>query len=101
MCRVHRVHHVPQNYRWCYYRLLLDGVRQHIETLHCIVPGLVIVRVAPFRLPLGTVYQQLRRHRAIVTAKKNIESKLTVFFEEHVDGSPEEFYSHVPARVQQ
>ncbi len=50
------------------------------ETLYEIVPGLIIVRVAPFRRPLGTVHQQLRRQRAIVTAKQNIESKLTDFF---------------------
>ena len=56
------------------------GARQHAETLHSIDPGLIIVRVAPFRRPLGTILQQLRRHRAIVTAKQNIESKLTVFF---------------------
>jgi hypothetical protein len=33
---------------------LLGGARQHFETLHGIVPGLFIVRVAPFRRPLGT-----------------------------------------------
>ncbi len=58
--------------------------------------------MAPFSRPLGTVHQQLRRHRAIVTANKQIiESKVTVFFEEHVDGYPEELYSLVPARVHQ
>ena len=50
-----------------------------------------------------TFHQQLCRHRDIVTrdGKQNIES-LTVYFpEEHVDGSPEELCSLVPARVQQ
>ncbi len=46
-------------------------------------------------------HQQLRRHRDIVTAKQNIEYTYCFFPEEHVDGSPEEFYSLVPARVQQ
>ncbi len=35
------------------------GARQHVETLHVIVPGLTIVRVATFR-----------RHRDIVSAKQ-------------------------------
>jgi hypothetical protein len=42
------------------------GARQHAETLHGIDPGLFIVRVAQFRRPLGTFYQQLSstpRHR--------------------------------------
>ncbi len=77
MCRVH---HVPQNDRWCYSSLSLDGVRQHFETLPGIFPGLIIVGVAPFRRSLGVVHEQLRRLRAIMTAKQNIESKLTVFF---------------------
>ncbi len=70
--------------------------------LHGIVPGLFIVRVATFRRPLGTFHPQLCRHRDIVTAKQNIESSLLFFPpEEHVDGSPEEVCSLVPARVQQ
>jgi hypothetical protein len=36
------------NDRWYNISLLLGGVRQHVETLHGIVPGLFIVRVAPF-----------------------------------------------------
>ncbi len=39
--------------------------------------------------------------RSIVTAKQNIESYLLLSPEEHVDGSPEELCSLVPARVQQ
>jgi hypothetical protein len=42
------------------------GARQHAETLHGIYPGLIIVRVAQFRRPLGTFHQQLSstpRHR--------------------------------------
>jgi hypothetical protein len=42
------------------------GARQHVETLHGIDSGLIIVRVAPFRRPLGTFHQQLSstpRHR--------------------------------------
>ena len=39
-----------------------------------------IVRVAPFRRPLGTFYQQLCRHRDIVTANQNIESYLLFNF---------------------
>ncbi len=39
------------------------------KTVHGFVPGLIIVRVAPFRRPLDFVHQQLRRHRAIVMAK--------------------------------
>ena len=42
------------------------GARQHAETLHGIDPGLMIVRVAQFRQPLGTNHQQLSstpRHR--------------------------------------
>ncbi len=70
------------------------GARQHFETLQGIVPGLIIVRVAPFCRTLGTFHRQLRRHRDIVTAKQNIEST-------YVDGSPEDFCSLVPARVQQ
>jgi hypothetical protein len=41
--------------------------RQHVETLHGIDPGLIIIRVALFRQPLGTFHQQLSstpRHRA-------------------------------------
>ena len=68
------------NDRWCYVSLLIGGVRQHVETLHGIVPGLFIVRVAPFRRPLGTFHQQLHRHRGIVTAKQNIESYLLFNF---------------------
>ncbi len=64
------------NDRWCYISLLLGGVRQHVETLHGIVPGLFIVRVAPFRQPLSTCHQQLCRHRDIVTANQSIESYL-------------------------
>jgi hypothetical protein len=71
-----------------YSSLSLGGVRPHFETLQSIALGLIIVRVAKFRRPLIADHEQLRRHRAIVTAKQNIESKLTVFFsEEHVDGS--------------
>jgi hypothetical protein len=33
---------------------MLDGARQHFETLHGIVPGLFTVRVAPFGRPFGT-----------------------------------------------
>ncbi len=98
---MYRVHHAPQNDRLCYSSLLLDGARQHFETLNGIVPGLIIVRMPPFCRPLSTVHQQLRRHGAIVTAKQNIESKLTVFSEEHVGGSSEEFCSLAPARVRQ
>ena len=58
----------------------LGGVRQHDETLNGIVSGLFIVRVAPFRRPLGTFHQQLYRHRYIVTAKKNIEAYLLFDF---------------------
>ncbi len=42
------------------------GVRQHVETLHGIKPGLIIVRFGPFPRPLGTFHQQLSsapRHR--------------------------------------
>ncbi len=35
------------------------GARQHAETLRGIDPGLIIVRVEPFRRPLGTFHQQL------------------------------------------
>ena len=42
--------------------------------LNGIVPGIFIVRVAPFRRPLGTFHQQLCRHRDIVTATQNTES---------------------------
>jgi hypothetical protein len=35
------------------------GARQHAKTLKSIDPGLIIVRVAPFRRPLDTFYQQL------------------------------------------
>ena len=59
---------------WCYGNLSLDGARQHFETLHGIGPGFIIVRVAPFRRPLGTFHPQLHQHRGIVTAKQNIES---------------------------
>ncbi len=56
--------------------------------------------MAPFRRPLGTFHQQLRRPCGIVTAKQNIGS--TYFFlEEQFDGSPEELFSLVPVRVQQ
>jgi hypothetical protein len=42
------------------------GARQHVETLHGIDSGLIIIPVAPFRRPLGTFHQQLSstpRHR--------------------------------------
>ncbi len=42
------------------------GARQHVETLHRIDPGRIIVRVAPFHRPLGIFHQQLSstpRHR--------------------------------------
>jgi hypothetical protein len=67
-----QIHHAPQNDRWFYCSLSLDGARQHLETLHGIVPYRIIVRVAPLLWPLGTFHQLLRRHRAIVTAKQNI-----------------------------
>jgi hypothetical protein len=35
------------------------GARQHVETLHGIDPGLIIVQVAPLCRPLGTFHQQL------------------------------------------
>ncbi len=35
-------------------RLSLDGARQHFETRHGCIPGLIIVRMAPIRRPLGT-----------------------------------------------
>ncbi len=90
------------NGSWCYKNCLLGGARPHFETLHGIVPGLFIVRVAPFRQPLGTFHQQLCRHREIVTAKKNIEyTYYCVFRREHVHGSSEELCSLVPTRVQQ
>ncbi len=38
---------------------LSTGARQHAETLHGVDPGLIIVRVTPFRRPLGTFHQQL------------------------------------------
>ncbi len=53
---MYRVHHAPQNDRWCYCSLSLDGSRQHFERLHGIVPGLIIVGVASFRQPLGTFF---------------------------------------------
>jgi hypothetical protein len=43
-----RVHHAPKNGRWCYSSLSLDGFRPHFETLNCIVPVLIIVRVQNF-----------------------------------------------------
>ncbi len=43
-------------------------------------PGRFIVRVAPFRRPLGTFHQQLCHHRDIVTAKQNIKSYLLFIF---------------------
>ena len=42
------------------------GARQHVEALHGIDSGFIIVRVAPFRRPLGTFHQHLSltmRHR--------------------------------------
>ncbi len=57
--------------------------------------------MVPLRRPLGTFHQQLCRHRDNVTAEQYIESYLQCLPEEHVNGSPEEFYSLVPARVQQ
>jgi hypothetical protein len=45
---------------------LSTGARQHTETLHGFYPGLIIVREAPFRRPLGIFHQQLSltpRHR--------------------------------------
>jgi hypothetical protein len=56
------------------------GARQHAKTLHGIVPGLFIVRVGPFRRPLGTCHQQLYRHRDIVTGKQSTESYLLFVF---------------------
>ncbi len=44
----------------------LTGAWQHAEMLHGIDSGLIIVSVAQFRRPLGTVHQQLSatpRHR--------------------------------------
>ena len=76
--------------------------RQHFETLLGVIPGLTIVRVEPFRRPLGTFPPQLFRHRDIVTAKQNIESTYVLYFpEEHDSGSPEELCFLVPAFVQQ
>ena len=43
--------------RWCYGILPLDGAWQPAETLRGIVPGLIIIRVAPLRRPLGTFHQ--------------------------------------------
>jgi hypothetical protein len=51
---------------------VVGGARQHFESLHGIVPGLFVVRVAKFRRPLGAFHQQLSRHRDIATAKHNI-----------------------------
>jgi hypothetical protein len=48
------------------------GARQHAETLHGIDSGLIIVRVAQFRRPLGTFTSSFRRHRDIVSAKQNV-----------------------------
>jgi hypothetical protein len=62
--------------------LLLGGARQNFETLLGIVPGLFIVRMAPSRRPLGTVHQQLCRHRDIVTAKQSKTSSHTFCFPE-------------------
>jgi hypothetical protein len=73
----------------------------NVETLHCVVPGLFIVRVEPSRRLLGTCHQQLCRHRDIETAKQTSSHTYCFFLEEHVDGSPEELCSLVPARVQQ
>ncbi len=84
---------------------LLGGTQQlsrHTETLHGVAPGLIIVRVATVRRPLGTFHQLHCRHRDIATAKQNIESYLLlVFSAERVDGFPEELCSLVPARVRQ
>ena len=55
------MHLAPGNVRRCYESLLLDGARQHFETLQSFVPGLIIVRVAPTCRPLGTFRRQLRR----------------------------------------
>jgi hypothetical protein len=71
MCRVN---HAPQNERLCYGSLSLEGDWQHFETLHGIVPGPILVREASYRRPLGTFHPQLRRHRAILTAKQDIGS---------------------------
>ncbi len=58
-----RVHLAPQSYRWCY-------GRQHLETLHDIVPDFLIVQVAPIFRPLGTFQQQLHRRCEIVSTKQ-------------------------------
>jgi hypothetical protein len=47
------------------------GARKHAEKFHGIDPDLIIVRMAPFRRPLGIFHQQLSstpRHR---TGKEN------------------------------
>ncbi len=76
-CVVYTMRH---NDRWCYRSLLLGGAQQHFDTLHGIVPGIFIVRLAPLRQPLCTFYSQLCRHRDIVTAKQDIESYLLFVF---------------------
>ncbi len=58
---------------WNYRSLMLGSARQHF------VSGLFIVRVAPFRRPLGTFRQQLCRQRGIVTAKQNNRAYLPFF----------------------
>jgi hypothetical protein len=50
---------------------------------------------------LALFHQQIRHHCDIVTVKRKMESTYCFFSEEHVDGSPEESCSLVPARVQQ
>jgi hypothetical protein len=55
-----RLNNAQQNSRWFYGSLSSGGAWQHAETLHGIVPGIIIVRVAPFCRPLGTFHKQLR-----------------------------------------
>jgi hypothetical protein len=59
---------------------LLGGVRQKVETLHGIVPGLFIVRVAPFRRPLGMFHRKLLSSPQHRDGKAKIESYLLFIF---------------------
>ncbi len=67
MCPVH----IALRYsRWRYGSLSLSGARQHFDTLRGFIPGLIVVRVAPIRRPLGIFHKRLRRRCGIVPAKQ-------------------------------